>query len=125
MLSGEQCLGVISRTYLRFDELPIKLPRPLIVRADLFILKMWLLLSETLLNEQSTVQNLLALFIVAMACAYLAWRGWMLLAARKKAAGCASGCGNCPVGDAAMAGEPQQLVTIKPLMKNSTARTQR
>jgi hypothetical protein len=65
------------------------------------------------------MQNLIALAIVAVAAGYLGWRGWKLLAGRK-AAGCGSACGGCPVNNDAL---PQQkpLVTIKPLQTKSDA----
>jgi hypothetical protein len=58
------------------------------------------------------MQNVIAILIVAMAAVYLGWRGWCVFA-RKRAAGCGSGCGSCPVSQST--GATETLVTIKPL----------
>jgi hypothetical protein len=41
------------------------------------------------------MQEFFALIIVAIAAAYLAWRGWKFFTARKKSIGCGSACGGC------------------------------
>jgi hypothetical protein len=42
------------------------------------------------------MQNVLAIIIVALAATYLAWRAWQFIFAKRKAAGCSSGCQQCP-----------------------------
>jgi hypothetical protein len=62
------------------------------------------------------MQNLVALFIVAVAAGYLVRRGWRFFAARKSA-GCGNGCGSCPAsGDATVVTKP--IVTIEALQKH-------
>ena len=54
------------------------------------------------------MQNLIVIFIVAAAASYIAWRGWVTIAAKKKSTGCGS-CGSCPNTETGGA-------TIKPLV---------
>jgi hypothetical protein len=58
------------------------------------------------------MQNAFALFIVAVATGYLAWRTWNL-AKRRKQSVC-GGCTSCPGGDNTQA-KVLPLVTIEPL----------
>lgn len=52
-------------------------------------------------------QDLVALSLVLAAVIYLGWQTWRFIA-RKKSAGCSSGCASCPTGKST----GQQLVTL-------------
>lgn len=51
------------------------------------------------------LQNVLALSCVALAMAYLAWRGWSRLRPGSSPGGCGTGCATCPSGQSAAPGE--------------------
>jgi hypothetical protein len=62
------------------------------------------------------MQNLIALSIVALAVAYLAWRGWKFFSARAKSHSCGSACAGCSTADAS-ATHSVSLVNLQGLPK--------
>ncbi len=60
------------------------------------------------------MQTYVALFIVALAAAYLGRRSWKFVAGRRSA-GCGSACGSCPASENHGLPAQKPLVTIAPL----------